>query len=72
VLIDEFSESAYRVALRRLEDLLRDPGLSERCRRLAETRYSVRLGVRAYRELYDELLTCAVAPSPAPQLESLS
>ena len=32
-----------------------DPVLSERCRRLAETRYSVELGVDAYRQLYDEL-----------------
>jgi hypothetical protein len=44
-----------------LEDLKRrgqaDPitGQSERCRRLAETRYSVELGVDAYHQLYDEL-----------------
>jgi hypothetical protein len=55
VFVDGFSEAAYSVAVRRLARLLEDPGLSERCRRLAETRYSVELGVDAYRLLYDEL-----------------
>ena len=71
VLIEEFSESAYVAALRRLEHLLGDPGLPERCRRLAETRYSVRLGVAAYRELYDELLGRAAVSSPASELERI-
>jgi glycosyltransferase involved in cell wall biosynthesis len=71
VLIDELSEPAYLDALRRLEDLLRDPGLSARCRRLAQTRYSLRLGVGAYRELYDELLASGAVPSPAPELERI-
>lgn len=61
VFVDDFSEAAYSVALRRLARLLEDPGLSERCRRLAETRYSVEFGVGAYRQLYDEL-TAGVAP----------
>ena len=55
VLVDGFSEAAYLAAARRLGRLLKDPGLSGRCRRLAETRYSVELGVDAYRQLYDEL-----------------
>ncbi len=55
VLVDGFSEAAYLAATRRLGRLLKDPGLSERCRRLAETRYSVNLGVDAYYRLYDEL-----------------
>jgi hypothetical protein len=55
VFVDGFSEAAYSVAVRRLARLIGDPGLSERCRRLAETRYSLELGVAAYRELYDEL-----------------
>lgn len=55
VLVDGFSEAAYLAAARRLGCLLKDPSLSGRCRRLAETRYSVDLGVETYRQLYDEL-----------------
>jgi glycosyltransferase involved in cell wall biosynthesis len=55
VLVDGFSEAAYSVAVRRLARLLEDPGLAERCRRLAETRYSMDFGVGAYRQLYDDL-----------------
>jgi glycosyltransferase involved in cell wall biosynthesis len=55
VFVDGFSEAAYSIAARRLARLLVDPGLSERCRRLAETRYSLELGVAAYRQLYEEL-----------------
>jgi glycosyltransferase involved in cell wall biosynthesis len=60
VLVDGFSERAYLAAARRLKRLLEDPSLSERCRRLAETRYSAEFGVDAYRQLYDEL-TAGVA-----------
>jgi glycosyltransferase involved in cell wall biosynthesis len=56
VLVDTFSEAAYSAAARRLGRLLEDRGLSERCRRLAETRYSLELGVSAYLELYVELV----------------
>ena len=59
VLVDSFSEAAYSAAVRRLKGLLEDPGLSERCRRLAETRYSVDLGVDAYYALYTDLATDA-------------
>jgi glycosyltransferase involved in cell wall biosynthesis len=62
VLVDGFSEAAYSAAVQRLKNLLEDPGLSERCRRLAETRYSVVLGVGAYHELYTELVTGAREP----------
>jgi glycosyltransferase involved in cell wall biosynthesis len=53
---DDFSEAAYLAAARRLGRLLEDPSLSWRRRRLAETRYSVDLGVDAYRQLYDEIM----------------
>lgn len=59
ILVDGFSEAAYSAAVRRLKSLLEDPGLSERCRRLAETRYSVELGIDAYHGLYTELATGA-------------
>ena len=56
VLVDGFSEAVYSAAVRRLKGLLEDPGLSARCRRLAETRYSVDLGVNAYHHHYVELV----------------
>ncbi|MFZ1058684.1 MAG: glycosyltransferase [Candidatus Rokuibacteriota bacterium] len=56
VLVDAFSAAAYSAAARRLGRLLEDPGLSERCRRLAETSYSVDLAVEAYRQLYVKLV----------------
>ena len=59
VLVDGFSEAAYLAAARRLGRLLEDPGLSERCRRLAETRFGVDLGVNAYHRLYVDLVAGA-------------
>jgi len=64
VLVDGFSEAAYSNAALRLKGLLEDPGLSGRCRRLAETRYSVDLGVDAYHGLYTELVTGAAPLAP--------
>lgn len=52
VLVDGFSEPDYVSAAERLRRLLQDPDLSDRCRRLAESRYSVGLGVNAYQRLY--------------------
>jgi glycosyltransferase involved in cell wall biosynthesis len=52
ILVEAFSEAAYRDAGRRLQLLLRDPELPNRCRRLAETRYGLTLGVEQYRQLY--------------------
>ena len=66
VLVDGFSEAAYSTAIRRLKRLIEDPGLSERCRRLAATRYSVDLGVDAYHELYTELVTRATSLAREP------
>ncbi len=63
ILVDGFSEAAYSTAARRLKGLLEDPGLSNRCRHLAETRYSVALGVAAYHELYLELVAGATSPA---------
>lgn len=55
VLVEAFSPEAYRSAAERLAELLRDPGTAVRCRRLAETRYSLESAVAAYHELYREL-----------------
>jgi glycosyltransferase involved in cell wall biosynthesis len=56
VLVDGFTPEAYRRAAERLRDLRRDPGTAARCRRLAETRYSLDAGVTAYHELYRVLV----------------
>jgi glycosyltransferase involved in cell wall biosynthesis len=64
VLVDGFSDAAYADAALRLKSLLEDPGVSGRCRRLAETRYSVDLGVDAYQGLYTELATRAAPLDP--------
>ena len=64
VLVDGFSDAAYSDAACRLKGLLEDPGLSGRCRRLAETRYSVDIGVDAYHGLYTELVTDAARLAP--------
>lgn len=56
VLIDSFSEGSYAKAWRGLDSLLQEPGLTHRCRRMAESRYSLALGLKTYRELYLELL----------------
>jgi glycosyltransferase involved in cell wall biosynthesis len=64
VLVDTFSESGYLAAARGLKRLLEDPGLADRCRRLAETRYGVDLGVDAYDGLYAEVATGAMPIAP--------
>jgi glycosyltransferase involved in cell wall biosynthesis len=56
VLVDSFSTDAYTSAWKRLETLLQDPALASRCRRLAESRYSLELGVAMYQRLYLDLL----------------
>jgi glycosyltransferase involved in cell wall biosynthesis len=61
VLVEGFSEAAYSAAARRLRSLLEDPERAGRCRRLAEKRYSVDLGVEAYHGLYAELVAGASA-----------
>lgn len=55
VLVEGFSEEAFRAAAERLARLLRDPELSARCRGVAAARFDVQAGVRSYHELYREL-----------------
>lgn len=55
VLLDEFSDAAYRRAAARLAGLIDDAGTAARCRSLAEQRYSLEGGVAAYHELYRAL-----------------
>ena len=55
VLLEDFSEEAYRRAAARLACLLEDAGTAGRCRALAEKRYGLEAGVTAYHELYRAL-----------------
>lgn len=55
-LVEALEERAYRSAAERLRALLADPATPARCRRLAETRYSLAAAVAAYHGLYRELL----------------
>ena len=60
LLVSSFTEEEYLRAARGLAQLLEDPALAGRCRRLAEARYSLEGGVEAYHQLYREL-----RPAPA-------
>ncbi len=60
VLIERCENACYDQAARRLRALVDDPDTPARCRRLAETRYSLENAVNAYHDLYREV---AAAPS---------
>jgi hypothetical protein len=56
VLVDGFSEAAYPTVPRRLKARREEHSPSKGCRRPAETRYSIDLGVEVYHELNIELV----------------
>ena len=53
VLVGGLEPTAYAAAARALVALARDPGTRARCRAIAEERYDLAHGVRAYAELYE-------------------
>ncbi|HEX6737144.1 MAG TPA: glycosyltransferase [Vicinamibacteria bacterium] len=55
VLVSAFDEAAYDKAGRELAALLEDPETPGRCRRLAEERFGVAVGVSRYLSLYRQL-----------------
>jgi glycosyltransferase involved in cell wall biosynthesis len=55
VFVKSFDAEGYRQAVEELRHLLEDPETQGRCRRLAESRFGVDLGVRRYHELYLKL-----------------
>jgi glycosyltransferase involved in cell wall biosynthesis len=57
VLVEDLTPEAYRGAALLLARLLEDPDTPRRCRRVAEERLGVEHGVRAYHDLYRELLS---------------
>jgi glycogen synthase len=56
VVLSEFSEEAYDSALDQLETLWADPTLALRCRRVAESHFSLQLGVGRYWAIYQRLV----------------
>lgn len=55
VILSEFSTEAYNKALDQLEKLWTDPMLPLRCRRVAESYFSLQLGVDRYWAIYQRL-----------------
>jgi len=55
VVLSEFSTAAYTRALDQLQKLWADPTLALRCRRVAESHFSLRLGVERYWAIYQRL-----------------
>lgn len=55
VVLSEFSDDAYRAALRQIEELWADPDLPVRCRRLAESHFSLERGIECYWSIYRRL-----------------
>lgn len=55
VAINEFSDATLRAALERLLQLTTEEGIEARCRKAAEERFSLPLGVKAYSAIYTRL-----------------
>lgn len=56
VVVPSHSDEEYVAAARRLQDLLRDPGLAARCVRAAGTYYNLASACRRQRDLYESVL----------------
>ena len=56
VVLSDFSTEAYTQALGQLDKLWTDPDLASRCRRIAESYFSLQLGVNRYWEIYQRLV----------------
>ena len=54
-VLSEFSTEAYTRALDQLQELWTDPTLALRCRRVAETHFSLQMGVERYWAIYQRL-----------------
>ncbi len=53
--LGDFSEVAMRDAIVRLLQLVREPGIQQRCRQVALRYFSLEQGVKAYDQIYQEL-----------------
>jgi glycosyltransferase involved in cell wall biosynthesis len=64
VVVEGHDPEQYEQALSQLEGLLRQPGLSEKCRTAAEGHYSLRIACERQVALYRRLLDRAGASGP--------
>lgn len=55
VVVRHDDESSWQAAVAQLAELLRDPGLRMRCRRVAEQRFGLADGADNYLRIYDEM-----------------
>jgi glycosyltransferase involved in cell wall biosynthesis len=63
VVVEDASEPSMRRAALDLQRLLDDPLLPDRCRKAAEARFSLKVGVEAYHALYSEIAASGAAGS---------
>lgn len=56
IIINEFSNADYECVTQALEELLSEPGVKNRCRRVAEEYFSLNSGIASYLEIYHRLL----------------
>ena len=57
VNLRSFDSIGYQQCINEVGELLEDPDVSARCRRLCEQRFSLEVGVRAYQSIYQRLIT---------------
>jgi glycosyltransferase involved in cell wall biosynthesis len=57
VVINDMAQETLRLALRTLLSVASEPGIAERCRRAAETRFSLESGIEQYSAIYTSLVT---------------
>lgn len=55
VVVKDFSPLAYASAVEELDRLLQEPGMADKCRRVAEEELALPLGVASYLEVYSRL-----------------
>ena len=60
--LTDLSADGWSEAVNQMQELVRDPDLSDRCRRLAKEKFSVEVGVRTYGEVYQRLVGNPATP----------
>lgn len=57
VVVEELSPAGYARAWAQIRELMEDPSLPARCRRVAEEQFSTRIGIARYQAVYARLAT---------------
>jgi glycosyltransferase involved in cell wall biosynthesis len=67
VVVNEYTEEAYKEAIKSIQDLLKEGHkLRERCRKVAEMYFPLDVGEQRYWEIYQRLLNPKGSPIPSP------